>query len=178
MILVFLILIGLPIAIITLKNDKFKKNNNNINTDYSNTNNDYYKYYLTKKFMTDAELDFYNKFKVLESIYKIVPQVNLSTIINKISNRKYQNELNRNIDFAIFSYDYSQLLLLIELNDKTHNTKERIKRDKKVKEICNFVDINLITFYTNCTNEKNYVINRIQKEINKSIENINNKQIK
>ena len=38
-------------------------------------------------------------------------------------------------------------------------------RDLKVKKICNDVNVKLISFYTKYPNEKNYVINRIEKEI-------------
>lgn len=45
----------------------------------------------------------------------------------------------------------------------------RIKRDIKVKNICNSANIKLITFYTNYPNNKDYVIKRIKQEL--SIEN-------
>lgn len=121
--------------------------------------------YYQKNFMTGCELDFYDKIKELEVDYKIVPQINLATIIQK-RNKGYINELFKNIDFAIFTNDYRQLLLLIELNDKSHNKKNRKNRDLKVKKICNEVDIKLITFYTQYPNTKDYVINRIKSEIN------------
>ena len=61
---------------------------------------------------------------------------------------------------------YSKLLLLIELNDESHNIAHRKKRDIKVHDICNKASIKLITFYTKYSNEKEYVKNRIIKEIN------------
>ena len=120
--------------------------------------------YVKKPFMSKCEYDFYKKISILEKQFKIVPQVNLASIIDKIGER-YRNELFRNIDFAIFSNDYSRLLLLIELNDKTHNKTKRIKRDLKVKKICNDANIKLITFYTTYQNKQDYVINRILTEI-------------
>lgn len=116
--------------------------------------------------MTPSELDFYNKIKILEKNYKIIPQVNLASIIN-ITNSKYITELFRNIDFAIFDNEYNELLLLIELNDYTHNKINRRDRDLKVKKICNDAGIKLITFHTKYPNEREYVINRIKKEISK-----------
>lgn len=124
-------------------------------------------FYIKKEFMTNCELSFYYKIIDLEEKYNIVPQVNLASIIQKISNNRFQNELFRNIDFAIFTKDYSKLLLLIEVNDRTHNDEKRKERDKKVKTICNEAGIKLITFYTKYPNEKEYVINRILNEINK-----------
>ena len=79
----------------------------------------------------------------------------------------------RNIDFGIFDKNTFDVLLLIELNDKTHKTASRRKRDLTVKSICDKANIKLITFYTTYPNEKSYVLNRIQKELqttNKIIE--------
>ena len=45
--------------------------------------------YREKTLMTNTEKNFYQKLKVLEPKYKIIPQVNLGTIIEKISNEKF-----------------------------------------------------------------------------------------
>ena len=67
--------------------------------------------------------------KPLESKYQIVPQFNLASITTKLKNTNYYTDLFRNIDFAILSRDYSEVLLLIELNDKTPSMKKRQIRD-------------------------------------------------
>lgn len=121
--------------------------------------------YEKKTIMSDYEIMFYNRMKDLETEYNIVPQLVLSSVVDKKSKQKYRSELYRIIDFAIFSKDYSKLLLLIELNDNTHNQRKRKDRDLKVKKICNSAKIKLITFYTKYPNEKDYIINRIKKEI-------------
>lgn len=121
--------------------------------------------YEKKPIMSDYEIMFYNRMKDLETEYNIVPQLVLSSVVDKKSKQKYRSELYRIIDFAIFSKDYSKLLLLIELNDNTHNQRKRKDRDLKVKKICNSAKIKLITFYTKYPNEKYYIINRIKKEI-------------
>lgn len=118
--------------------------------------------YELKPIMTDYEKRFYNIFKDLENDYIIVPQLNLASVIKKVNNNKYYSELFRNIDFAIFSKDYSRLLLLIEINDKTHQQSNRKDRDLKVQKICNDVNVKLIKFYTNYPNEKDYVLNRVK----------------
>lgn len=123
--------------------------------------------YYKKEFMTQCELSFYNKLKELEKEeYKIVPQINLASIIYK-QNKGFQNELFRNIDFAVFDKNFKNILLLIELNDSSHKKAYRNKRDLKVKQICSKANIKLITFYTNFPNEKEYILNRIKEEINK-----------
>lgn len=133
--------------------------NNHFNKKYIIT------YYKQKNFMTNSELDFYNKLKYFESNYRVIPQLNLASVIQKVNNNKYNSELFRNIDFAIFTKDYSKLLLLIELNDKTHETKSRKRRDAKVHNICRMANVTLITFYTKYPNDEQYVINRISKEL-------------
>ncbi len=116
--------------------------------------------------MTNAEYEFYLKLKSLEPEYKVIPQLNLASIINKENNNKYYTDLFRNIDFAIFDNKERNVLLLIELNDGTHKLKKRKVRDFKVKKICKAAGIPLIYFYTNYPNEKEYVINRIKEIIN------------
>lgn len=119
--------------------------------------------YICKNFLSNAEINFYNKISSLNNNYIIVPQVNLATIIHR-KDTKFHNELFRNIDFGIFTKNF-ELLLLIELNDKTHNKYDRKDRDLKVKKICDDAGIKLITFYTAYPNEENYVIGRIKKEL-------------
>ena len=124
--------------------------------------------YKKKNIMTDYEYKFYLILKELEKYnYKVIPQVNLATIVEKVNNKKYYTELFRNIDFAIFTKDYKKLLLLIEINDETHNQRKRKDRDLKVKKICNDIGVSIMTFYTKYPNEKKYVLNRIEKELNK-----------
>lgn len=124
------------------------------------------KIYEEKKFMTEYELDFYKKMQELNNEYNIIPQINLATIVQK-RNKGFINELFKNIDFAIFDKEFKKVLLLIELNDNTHNKINRKDRDLKVKKICNDSNIKLITFYTKYPNEKEYIINRIKEEIKK-----------
>ena len=123
--------------------------------------------YVLKPLMTAYEYKFYQILKTLEDEYIIVPQLNLASIVKKMNNNKYYNELFRNIDFAIFTKDYKKLLLLIEINDETHNQRKRKDRDLKVKKICNDIGVSIMTFYTKYPNEKKYVLNRIKKELNK-----------
>ena len=88
------------------------------------------KIYERKEFMSTYELLFYEKIKDLENEYKIVPQVNLATIVKKI-NRGYINELFKNIDFAIFDKDYKNVLY----QDKVMQmiTNHKLKKRNKVK---------------------------------------------
>lgn len=130
---------------------------------YVNKNN---VWYTKKSIMTTTEIKFYNQFKeMIGDKYLIWPQINLASVITKNNTtyykKKYQNELYRNIDFGIFDKNSFELILLIELNDNTHNSQERRKRDENVKVICNKCGYNIITFWLNKPNEYEYMKNRI-----------------
>ncbi len=162
---IFWLIISLIILYYAYKNMNNNNNNNNNIDSYQKTNNyDNEYYYVPKKFLTSAEITFYNKMhKIQELGYIIIPQVNLASIVEKHRSR-YRNELFRNIDFGIFDKNFN-LLLLIELNDSTHQKINRRDRDLKVKKILNDCHIKLINFYTQYPNEENYVCNKILENI-------------
>lgn len=143
----------------------YKLRKSNLNKD--NIKEDTVAIYSRRKFITDYERYFYNIFVELEQelMIKIVPQVSLSTIIKKEVNNYYITELFRNIDFAVFDKEYKEVLLLIEINDSTHNTKTRSIRDKKVEKILKDAGIRLIKFYSNYPNKYDYVKSRVRNEI-------------
>ncbi len=124
-------------------------------------------YKKRNKYMSYYERCFYKIFKEIadKNNLEIQPQINLATIIKKKPNTKYYNDLYRNIDFGLFTKDYEDILLLIEINDRTHNKPERIERDKKVKRIIEEAGIKLIRFHTKDPNEKDYVINKVLESI-------------
>ena len=130
------------------------------------------KYTIKKSQMSECEKYFYNVLtKHFASTYDIRPQIPLSSIIvkEKRFSKEYQNELNRVIDFGIFNRETQEPLLLIEINDTTHNQSSRKERDKKVQSICNSAGIKLITFWTKFDNKEDYIYNRVLKEINNII---------
>lgn len=156
-----------------IQKERNKRKNNKSYIEYNN--------YTVKKIMTDFEKYFYDILIELEDELnvKIHPQVNLASILNKKVNNYYVSELFRNIDFGVFNKDYDQLLFLIEINDKTHNSKSRMIRDKKVGKILEQARIPLIKFYSNYPNRKEYVKNRIKNEIIKTrVNNVNVQDLK
>ena len=124
--------------------------------------------YSKKELLTKNEQYF---FRIINNYfsdkYLVVPQVNLASILNKSKHyeNEYHNELFRNIDFGIFDKKTTSPLLLIEINDKTHNEKRRQYRDNRVKEILNNANIKLVTFYTRYSNKEDYIINRIKENL-------------
>ena len=139
----------------------------NQNSNNSENNQEATKYQKKDSLISNYEKYFYD---ILEQNfgyeYKVQTQVNLASIITKIDNCKYQNELYRNIDFGIFDKNTLKPLLLIEINDSTHKNSERYKRDMKVREIISEAKIKLITFYSSYKNETKYVVERIKKSLN------------
>ena len=117
--------------------------------------------YRPKKLLTQTEIKFFDALKIATNEnYILLPQINLASIIERVDEHKYQNELYRNIDFAIFDKFYNPIVL-IEINDRTHKDKKRIARDIKVKEICNNANISLITFWTEYGINQEYINKRI-----------------
>lgn len=118
-------------------------------------------HYYKKPILTPTEKQYYKTIiQIIDGKYKVYPQVSLSSIIKKEPETKYANELYRVIDIGIFTEDYYPILL-IEINDETHNTPQRKERDKKVKELCDQAGIRLISFWTSYGVNKEYIRKKI-----------------
>jgi len=120
--------------------------------------------YTKQNLLSKYETYFFETIKnEFQKEFDIFPQINLASIIDKKG--KYRNELFRNIDIGIFEKVSKLPILLIEINDKSHNLPKRIERDEKVKAICKKANIKLIFFYSKYENKKEYIIERIKKEL-------------
>jgi len=125
-------------------------------------------YELKQCFITATEKSYFTAIKnVLPEGYFLQPQVNLASIIYRTDHPKFQNELYRNIDACIFDSTYKPIIL-IEINDNTHNTPSRKPRDQKVKEICEEAGIPLIRFWTSYGINSEYINKRIKEGIEKA----------
>ncbi|MCC8191552.1 MAG: DUF2726 domain-containing protein [Ruminococcus sp.] len=129
--------------------------------------NEKFLYSLKDSLITDKESQYLAAIKAcLPDGYILQPQVNLASTINKNQSSGFQNELFRNIDACIFDKAYKPIVL-IEINDSTHNEYRRKKRDKKVADICNDAGIGIISLWTRYGINQNY----ISKVVNKAILN-------
>ena len=174
---ILLLIITISIIVLAINNNAINELKENLYKKNTQQSNDTYKYKniqeqtnkkYTKKesLLTDCEKYFYSVLnKNFNDNFNIIPQVPLSAIISKEKEYKneYQNELNRIIDFGIFSKTGFKPLLLIEINDKSHLQLSRKERDLKVKQICEEADLKIITFWTNCENTENYIVKRIKE---------------
>ena len=106
------------------------------------------KYYLKEKLLTQTEEQYYNLIReILGGDYLVLPQINLASVIDKKGgNGNFRNELFRNIDFGVFTRDFTPLFL-IEINDNSHFRKDRKERDEKVEYICKKAKVELVTFW-------------------------------
>lgn len=64
-----------------------------------------------------------------------------------MSAASYRNELFRVVDFALFDRNTLKPLLIIELNDASHNRADRKERDEKVKCIAERAGLGVLTLH-------------------------------
>ena len=114
---------------------------------------DDYLYYVKETLRRNVEVIFYNFIQKAIATAKdirqdmiLLPQVALSAIICKTGQPEKQWELNRVVDFLLVDQSFSPLVC-IEINDKTHEEPERIKRDLFVKEACAAAGIPLVPLW-------------------------------
>lgn len=93
--------------------------------------------YVQRKYlMSNAERNFFSVLKeAVQDKYYIIPQVQLSKIVevNKYEKRKntYNNKIDRkSVDFVLFEKEYFTPQVVIELDDSSHLLPEREERDK------------------------------------------------
>lgn len=139
--------VGIIIGIMDLITDLIVKlfsvilNRNTTSKKLNTSNLEPPKYDLKPNLLTPPEISFS---KVLQEVagnrYQIVPQVQLSRIVNvHNSNSHYTNyhDFNlikaKSIDFVLFDNNVPKVA--IELDDNTHSLPERIKRDEFVNKV-------------------------------------------
>lgn len=85
--------------------------------------------------------------QVLEGLFgarfRILPQIALISLVDKLNYTSYRNELFRIVDFVVVSPDFVPLVV-VELNDKSHLRADRRERDAKVAEILQKASLPLV----------------------------------
>lgn len=129
-------------------------------------------YFLKQDILNEWEMRFFNLIrKKLPLKYTIIPQVNLQSIISTNTNTR-NDELYRNVDFALFYSKTFKPFLIIELNGQQHYTNDYNKeRDKSVKAILDRVQVPLLTI--DIKDIKRLQDNSIQKIMSKVIKYLN-----
>ena len=77
-----------------------------------------------------------------------------------------QNKINsKHVDFLLCSKDDLSVKAAIELDDKSHNKKQRVNRDEFLKNVCIAADLPVIRFTAQAT----YNITEVKKDIYQSL---------
>ncbi len=105
--------------------------------DFNIKKEEYFPYKAKWTFMTPAELSFYKQLEVaVGDKYYIIPQVQLSKILWSLKEYRYQNKIDKKtIDFVLFSKPDFKFVKAIELNDFTHDRRDRKERDEFVGKV-------------------------------------------
>jgi len=107
-------------------------------------------YEIKLNYLTAAELRFLSVLNlVVNNRYEIIPQVPLKSIVkvkNNVSNfYTYHNQIDRKVlDFVLFTKVSYKPLLIIELDDASHNYSDRKTRDNFVNIVANIVKIPIL----------------------------------
>lgn len=104
-----------------------------------NNNDNNIKYLIKQNPMTDTEIKFIRELKKITDINNLIilPQVQLQSIFHTINNKditSFNKIKSKSIDFAIVDNNYNYKLF-IELDDYTHNRKNRMQRDQFINEL-------------------------------------------
>lgn len=122
-------------------------------------------YSLKGSLITQTEKSYLTAIKrSLPSGYFVQPQINLASIITKNDDSRFQNELYRNVDACVFDLAYKPIVI-IEINDSTHNSYNRRERDIKVKNICEEAGIKVITLWTKFGVNQEYITKVVNEAI-------------
>lgn len=128
------------------------------------------KQYTKKYLLTKYEYNFYWKIKKIADKYnlQILAKIRLADLIEpdtRLSKQKYAELFEKikalHIDFAIA--DNMKIVCLIELDDKTHEQADRIKRDTFIDTILYDAEYNLVHTHGE-TEEIEYFIKKYKRD--------------
>jgi LPXTG-motif cell wall-anchored protein len=123
-------------------------------------------YFACNRLLTHAELKFYSVLKsVCYERYDISCKVRFGDIINCTDyywHKGYGPKISaKHIDFVLHDPNTSQILLCIELDDKSHQRPERMKRDKFLNQALETAKVPLLRVPV----LKGYDMARLEKDI-------------
>lgn len=106
-------------------------------------------YALSDNFLSEGELRFYHVLKsLIPEGFTLISKVNLADLFyvrRPHENRAARNKIDRkHVDFVICSSTSMQPVLAVELDDSSHNRKDRIERDKFVDEVFAVAQLQLL----------------------------------
>ena len=176
MYIIFILLIIVLIFIIIKNSNKNGDESNPLspNVDINKNLIDYKRYYKPKRYITTLnEMKFYTVLLeiVKELDYILFSQVSLYNIVSMQDNldystrTRYFNKIaSKSIDFVLVD-EKCRIKLCIELDDTTHNQRNRIERDRFINELFKELDIPLLRYPVYNTYYKETLKKRIQENI-------------
>lgn len=166
-IIIILVLIIIALAYINVKNENSKKENTDDNKIENNMP------YVKKYLLTKNEWAFYKKIKPIcdKNNLHIISKVRLADIVEVkkgLENKewqKYFNKIkNKHVDFILCNPENLAIIAIIELDDKTHERKDRIESDNFKNKLFDCIDYKLIRTTQNSDFEKILIENKLIKE--------------
>lgn len=172
-ILLQLVLFIISLILITRYAKKLEKEKvkNKVNLSANKTNDFDFDYKRKQYLLTKSEHDFFNTLnQIIEGQLYIFPQVHLSHLFeHKVYGQDWRGALNhiqrKSVDFVICDKEYLKPLCAIELDDSSHNTKDRADRDETVEEIFKNANLPLIRIKNTGTWDKEKIKEQILKAI-------------
>ena len=159
----FILAVTLPIYLLKLKKE------NDVKKDKMSKGNEELKHqqqiggegsisYQRATLLTERENDFYQTIRIIAEKYgyTVLSKVRLADIVDVDHSVKYKssswyskfNRINsKHIDFALAEKSNLEIKLLIEIDDSTHQRKDRIERDDFVDFVCEQVNIPILHIY-------------------------------
>ncbi len=131
----------------------------------SEINGEEYLYATRDRLISKTESQFFEAImSAVPEGFRVFPQINLASFIERTDNFRYRNELFRNVDFLITDSEYAPKIV-VEINDQTHLEHDRRERDEKVSKICEEAGIPIIKLWTSYGVQPGYIQKRILEQL-------------
>jgi len=162
---IFIPIIIIFIAILILKNSKNSKNKK-----------EEQKPYIKKDALfSPAERSFLGVLKIavdenaqIFGKVRVIDAIDTKKGLNKSERTKAKNKIiSKHFDFILCDKKDLSILCAIELNDSSHNSKDRIKRDDFLRRICKETKLPLIEIKAQRSYNTEKIKNLIEKHMNK-----------
>jgi len=126
--------------------------------------------YTKKKFLiTRPEHKFFDLLiQIVGKNYYVFPQVSISSFLDHKFNKQnlggaFAHIHQKSVDFVICDKNYIEPVLAIELDDKSHQREDRVKRDTDVNKLLHESNMPLIRFENHGSFDKNEITQRLSK---------------
>lgn len=135
-----------------------------------------YNYRQSGKLFSAAERSFLGVIdQAISDKYRVFGKVRVADVIRPekgMGRKNWQIAFNKisakHFDYVLCSKDKLEVIAVIELDDKSHNTKKSIKRDSLLENACNSANLKLIRFPAKSAYQIQAVREQIEISLNES----------